>query len=169
MTPMALTCLWKSKWKSSSCSHFAKHVDICTFSCSTYSSRGVMKFHFKICRERRKRSKQRSQHSWPEPFWKVWARPRYLQLLLLFDPLLLGVGDEREERTRPVLLVFDVLGRGLLTGWTLAGHRKSVHGSNVRRLNLIFFLFLFSSTAPFKDCEVPMPLCTLADECAGRC
>lgn len=48
MTPMALTCLWKSKWKSSSCSHFAKQVDIWVFSCSTYSSRGVMKFHFKI-------------------------------------------------------------------------------------------------------------------------
>lgn len=51
----------------------------------------------------------------------------YLQLLLLFDPLLLGVGDEREEWTRLVLFVLEVLGCRFLTGWTLAWH-QSVHG-----------------------------------------
>lgn len=51
MTPIALTCLWKSKWKSSSWSHLAKQVDIWVLSCSTYSSRGVLKFHFKIYRK----------------------------------------------------------------------------------------------------------------------
>jgi hypothetical protein len=48
MTPMALTCLWKSKWKISSCSHLAKQVDIWALSWSRYSSRGVVKFHFRI-------------------------------------------------------------------------------------------------------------------------
>lgn len=48
ITPIALTLFWKSKWKRSSWSHLAKQVDIWVLSCSTYSSRGVMKFHFKI-------------------------------------------------------------------------------------------------------------------------
>lgn len=63
----------------------------------------------------------------PEGLTRSW----YLQLLLLLDPLLLGVGDEREERPRLVLLVFQALGCGLLTGWTLAGASHSAHSSNV--------------------------------------
>ena len=39
----------------------------------------------------------------------------YLQLLLLFAPLLLGVGDQGEDGSRPVLFLLHAFGSRLLT------------------------------------------------------
>ena len=39
----------------------------------------------------------------------------YLQLLLLFAPLLLGVGDQGEDGSRPVLFLLHAFGGRLLT------------------------------------------------------
>lgn len=50
ITDSALLWCWKSAWNISSCSHLATQVDIWVFSCSIYSSRGVVKFHFNTCK-----------------------------------------------------------------------------------------------------------------------
>lgn len=50
ITVSALLWCWKSAWNISSCSHLATQVDIWVFSCSIYSSRGVVKFHFNTCK-----------------------------------------------------------------------------------------------------------------------
>jgi len=44
---------------------------------------------------------------------------RYLQLLLLFDSLLLGIGDEDEDRSRLVFILLLAFTCRLLSSWTL--------------------------------------------------
>lgn len=104
MAPMALTWRWKSKWKSSSCSHFATQVDIWFFSCSTYSSRGVMKFHFRTCGDKHwLKSAKEQQTLWQAPI----EHKADLQTLFLLYPLLLSIRDDDEDRTRFVIFIFN--------------------------------------------------------------
>ena len=43
----------------------------------------------------------------------------YLQLLLLFDPLLLSVGDEDEDWPRPIFIILHAFSCGLLSSCAL--------------------------------------------------
>lgn len=49
------------------------------------------------------------------PFFSHW----YLQLLLLFDPLLLGIGDKDEDWPRLIFIIFQPFGHRLLISSTL--------------------------------------------------
>lgn len=60
----------------------------------------------------------------------MWTS-RYLQLLLLFDPLLFGVGDEDEDWPRLILIVLRALSSRLLPGWSLRKETTRVIEENV--------------------------------------
>lgn len=62
----------------------------------------------------------------------LWSS-RYLQLLLLFDPLLLGVGDEDEDWPRLILLVLRGFSSRLLPGRTLRQETtRVIRGDNAQ-------------------------------------